>query len=230
MNRYPLWVNLMIAVLLLGGFVCALPNFFGESPAVQVSPGKATIKVDEVLRQRSEDILKSAKIAYDEALLEPSGVKLRFKDTDTQLRAKETLARELGENYVVALNLLSNSPHWLTAIGVKPMYLGLDLRGGVHFLLQVDMKGAVTKYLDSSAAGIRTTLRGEEQARSSGIAREGGSVVIRFRESANRDKAQDILERAYPDLQITREERGGEYVLVGKLKAEAQKRIQDFAI
>ena len=230
MNRYPLWLNLIIAVVLLVGLLYALPNFYGESPAVQVSSAKPTLKVDESTLKRTEDALRSANIAYDEAFLEVTGIKVRFRDTDTQLKAKDILQRDLGDSYVVALNLLSNSPRWLSAIGAKPMYLGLDLRGGVHFLLQVDMKGAVTKYLDSSAAGIRTTLRGEEQARSSGIGREGGSVVIRFREAANRDKAQDIIERAYPDLQFTREERGGEYLLVGKLKVEAQKRIQDFAI
>jgi preprotein translocase subunit SecD len=110
------------------------------------------------------------------------------------------------------------------------MYLGLDLRGGVHFLLQVDMKGAVTKYLDSTGASIRTTLRGEEDARSSGISREGNSLVIRFRDTSPRDKAQQLIERSYPDLQFVREERGGEYALVGTLKQDAQRRIQDFAI
>ncbi len=230
MNRYPLWLNIVIAVILLGGFLFALPNFFGESPAVQVSSAKATLKVDEAALKRAEEALKAANIAYDEVFLELTGIKVRFKDTDTQLKAKEVLQKALSDNYVVALNLLSNSPRWLSRIGAKPMYLGLDLRGGVHFLLQVDMKGAVTKYLDSTGASIRTTLRGEEDARSSGIGREGNSLVIRFRDTSARDKAQQLIERSNPDLQLAREERGGEYVLVGTLKQEAQKRIQDFAI
>jgi preprotein translocase subunit SecD len=230
MNRYPLWLNIVIAVVLVVGFLFALPNFYGESPAVQVSSAKPTLKIDESAVKNVEDALKRANIGYEEAFLDPTGIKVRFKDTDTQLKAKDVLQKELGENYVVALNLLSNSPRWLTAIGAKPMYLGLDLRGGVHFLLQVDMKGAITKYLDSTAAGIRSTLRGEEGARSSGINREGNAVVARFREASNRDKAQPIIERAYPDLQWVRTEREGEYVLVGTLKPEAQKRIQDFAI
>jgi len=230
MNRYPLWLNIVIAVILLGGFLFALPNFFGESPAVQVSSAKATLKVDEAALKRVEEALKGAGIAYDEAFLEPTGIKVRFKDTDTQLKAKEVLQKALADNYVVALNLLSNSPRWLARIGAKPMYLGLDLRGGVHFLLQVDMKGAVTKYLDSTGASIRTTLRGEEDARSSGISREGNSLVIRFRDTSPRDKAQQLIERSYPDLQFVREERGGEYALVGTLKQDAQRRIQDFAI
>jgi len=230
LNRYPLWLNVLIAVVLVVGFLFALPNFYGESAAVQVSSAKPTLKVDEATLKSTEDALRRANIPFEEAFLELTGIKVRFKDADTQLKAKDVLQKELGENYVVALNLLSNSPRWLAAIGAKPMYLGLDLRGGVHFLLQVDMKGALTKYLDSTAAGIRTTLRGEEQARASGINREGNTVVIRFREASNRDKAQDVIERAYPDLQFVRAEREGEYVLAGTLKLDAQKRIQDFAI
>jgi preprotein translocase subunit SecD len=230
LNRYPLWLNIVIAVVLVVGFLFALPNFYGESAAVQVSSAKPTLKVDEAALKSAEDALRRTNIPFEEAFLEPTGIKIRFKDTDTQLKAKDVLQKELGENYVVALNLLSNSPRWLAAIGAKPMYLGLDLRGGVHFLLQVDMKGAITKYLDSTAAGIRSTLRGEEQARASGISREGNSVAIRFREAPNRDKAQQIIERAYPDLQFVRVERDGEYLMVGTLKPDAQKRIQDFAI
>jgi preprotein translocase subunit SecD len=230
LNRYPLWLNIVIAVVLVVGFLFALPNFYGESAAVQVSSAKPTLKVDEAALKSAEDVLRRTNIPFEEAFLEPTGIKIRFKDTDTQLKAKDVLQKELGENYVVALNLLSNSPRWLAAIGAKPMYLGLDLRGGVHFLLQVDMKGAITKYLDSTAAGIRSTLRGEEQARASGISREGNSVAIRFREAPNRDKAQQIIERAYPDLQFVRVERDGEYLMVGTLKPDAQKRIQDFAI
>ncbi len=230
MNRYPLWLNLFIAGVLLAGFIYALPNFFGESPAVQISAGKATVKVDEALEKRSAQALKTANIVYDEVFVEPNGVKFRFRDTDTQLRAKDVLARELGENYVVALNLLSNSPRWLSAIGAKPMYLGLDLRGGVHFLLQVDMKAAVTKALDGLQGSIRVTLRGQEDARTSGVTREGNTLVIRFREASNRDKAQEIIERTFPDLQLVREEQGSEYLLVGTLKLTALKQIQEFAV
>ena len=230
MNRYPLWLNVLIAVVLLGGFLFALPNFYGESPAVQVSSAKATLKVDDGTLKRAEDALKAGNIGYDEAFLEITGIKVRLKDTDTQLQAKETLQKALGEDYVVALNLMSNSPRWLSRLGAKPMYLGLDLRGGVHFLLQVDMKGAVTKYLDSTAASIRTTLRGEEDARSSGISREGNAVAVRFRDEAARAKAQQIIERSFSDLQFVRQESNNEYLLVGTLKQDSQKRIQDFAI
>jgi preprotein translocase subunit SecD len=136
----------------------------------------------------------------------------------------------LGEDYTVALNLISNSPRWLAAIGAKPMYLGLDLRGGVHFLLQVDMQGAITKSLDSLGAGIRSTLRGEEDARSSGISREGQQLVVRFKQSDNRDKARSLIESNFPDLLLRGEDRDGEYLLIGALRPQAQKRIQEFAI
>ena len=230
MNRNPLWLSLIIAAVLLVGLLYALPNFYGESPAVQVSPAKATLKIDEATLKRAEDVLKSAGIAYDEAFLDATGIKVRFKDTDTQLKAKDILQRDLGDGYVVALNLLSNSPRWLAAIGAKPMYLGLDLRGGVHFLLQVDMKAAVTKALDGMQGGIRAALRGEEQARSSGISREGSTLLVRFRDAGNRDKAQQIIERNYPELQLMRQEQANEYLLVGTLKPDAQKRIQDLAV
>ena len=230
MNRYPLWLNLFIALILLGGFVYALPNFFGESPAVQISATKPAARIDDGLRTRTEEALKHANLPFEESFLSETSVKVRFKDTDTQLKARDVIEKELGQGYVVALNLLSNSPRWLAAIGAKPMYLGLDLRGGVHFLLQVDMKGAITKALDSAAAGIRSTLRGEDEARAAGIAREGQTVVLRFKEISNRSKAQRIVERSYPDLALQEEERGGEYVLVGTLKPDAQKRIQEFAI
>src|SRR3970040_455119 len=152
MNRYPAWKYALIAAIVLVAFLYTLPNFFGESPAVQVSSAKATLKVD------------AAQIAYTGALLYPNSVRIRFTDTDTQLVAKDLIDRSVNPDaanptYVVALNLLSSSPRWLTAIRALPMYLGLDLRGGVHFLLQVDMQAALTKRLDSLAGDIRTTLR-----------------------------------------------------------------------
>jgi preprotein translocase subunit SecD len=230
MNRYPLWLYVLIAVVVLGGMLYALPNLFGESPAVQISAARPLAKVDDGLRARAEDALRVAGIAAEASFLDETSVKVRFSDTDTQLKAKDVVERALGEDYTVALNLISNSPRWLAALGMKPMYLGLDLRGGVHFLLQVDMKGAVTKALDSAAAGIRSTLRGEDQARTSGISREGQQIVVRFRQSDNRDRGQSIIETNFPDLVLRPEERGGEYLLIGAMRPEAEKRIQEFAI
>jgi len=230
MNRYPLWVYLLVAIVVGAGILYSVPNLFPESPAIQVSSARASAKVDDALLAKAEDALKQANVGYDEAFLDQTSAKIRFKDTDTQLRAKDLVERALGQEYTVALNLLSNSPRWLTALGAKPMYLGLDLRGGVHFLLQVDMKGAITKSLDSSAAGIRTTLRGQDEARASGISREGASIVLRFRDELTRDNARNLIERNYPDLLLRNDERGSERALVGTLRPEAEKRIQDFAI
>src|SRR5438477_11780340 len=159
MNRYTLWKYVVIAVALVVGIVYTLPNFFPESPAVQVSSSKGAVKVDASALQAVEAALKAAGIAYSGATLDATGVKVRFPDPDTQLKAKDALQSKLGENYIVALNLLSASPPWLTAIGALPMYLGLDLRGGVHFLLQVDMKAALDKAADRYTTDIRSLLR-----------------------------------------------------------------------
>ncbi len=230
MNRYPLWTYILVAIVVAVGVLYSVPNLFPESPAIQISAARTGAKVDQALLSRAEEALKRANVAYDEAFLDTASAKIRFRDTDTQLKAKDVVERDLGQDFTVALNLLSNSPRWLTALGAKPMYLGLDLRGGVHFLLQVDMKGAIVKALDSQAAGIRTSLRGQDDARPSGIAREGNKVVLRFKDSASRDNARRILDRNYPDLLLQAEDRGGELALVGSLRPEAEKRIQDFAI
>src|SRR5204862_745281 len=135
-----------------------------------------------------EDTLKGAGVAYRGEMLDPTGVKVRFADFDTQVKAKDVLQAKLGDNYIVALNLLSSSPQWLASIGALPMYLGLDLRGGVYFLEQVDMKAALDKAADRYLTDIRSLLR-EKKVQYAGIAREGQNVAIRFRDAAERDKA-----------------------------------------
>ena len=230
MNRYPLWKYLVIGAALLIGFVYTLPNFFPEVPAVQVSSSKATVKIDNALLVQVESALAAAKIAYRGAALDATGVKVRLADTDTQIKARDALQAALGDNYIVALNLLSASPQWLTAIGALPMYLGLDLRGGVHFLLQVDMKAALEKAGDRYTTDIRSLLR-EKKTQYSGVGREGNSVVVRFREEAERTRARVEIEKAFPDLALREAEAGGgDLRLIATLKPEAQKRIQDGAI
>ena len=159
MNRYPLWKYLVIAVALGVGVLFTIPNFFPEVPAVQVSTSKATVKIDTALLSTVEDALKAAAIPYRGAVLDATGIKVRFDDTDTQLKAKDAVQAKVGDNYIVALNLLSASPQWLTSIRALPMYLGLDLRGGVHFLLQVDMKAALDKAADRYTTDIRSPAR-----------------------------------------------------------------------
>ncbi|HZN24379.1 MAG TPA: protein translocase subunit SecD [Burkholderiales bacterium] len=229
MNRYPLWKYILIAITLAIGLLYTIPNFFGEVPAVQVSPVRATLKSDDALRARVEEILKKSGIAPDGVFLDATGVKVRFEDPETQYRARDALQKALGDDYVVALNLLSRNPQWLDAIGAKPMYLGLDLRGGVHFLLQVDMKAALTKKMESFANDIRGVLR-EKRIQYSGVSREGQSLVVRFRDRAMRDKAVPEVEKAIPDLDLRTQDDGSEFRIAGSLKLEAQRRTQEFAL
>jgi preprotein translocase subunit SecD len=234
MNRYPLWKNILVLVALVLGLLYTLPNFFGEAPAVQVTSVKATIKVDGSLQARVEEALKTAAIPYQGVALDLPSVRVRLADTDTQLKARDVIEKALNPDsgnasYSVALNLVSDSPQWLASLGAKPMYLGLDLRGGVHFLLQVDMKGAVTKRLDSISADLRSVLR-EKNIRHGGIAREGQSIAIRFRDAEARDKARAVLAEGQPDLALSDAQDGADLKLVALLKPEAGTRIQEYAI
>jgi preprotein translocase subunit SecD len=229
MNRYPLWKNLVIVISLVLGFVYALPNFYGEVPAVQVSPLKAGLKADANLMNRVEETLKAANLAANGIFLEQTSVKARFADTDTQLKAKELLQSRLGDDYVVALNLLSNSPWWLTAINARPMYLGLDLRGGVHFLLQVDMKAALAKKTDAFVGDIRGLLR-EKRIQYSGVTREEQTITVRFRDAATREKGLAEIQKVLPDLELKSVDEGSDYRIVGTLKLEAQRQTEKFAV
>ncbi len=234
MNRYPLWKYITVAIALVLGLIYTLPNFFGESPAVQVSSAKVTLKIDDKTKARVEEALNAAGIANNGILLDFNGVKTRFKDTDTQLKAKDVLEKAFNPDpadpkYVVALNLLSASPQWLTAVHALPMYLGLDLRGGVHFLLQVDMKGALTKRLDSTAGDLRSLLR-DKNLRHAGISREGERLVIKFRESETRDKARNAISDGQPDLLVAEQSDGSDFKLIATLKPQAQQKIGEFAL
>ena len=233
MNRYPLWINLLICFTLVIGVVYTLPNFFGEVPAIQVSAVKSTVKVDADLQKRVEGALKAANIANDGVTLDAASLKIRFADTDTQLKAKDAVQKDLAEDFVVALNLVSRSPRALSAIGALPMYLGLDLRGGVHFLLQVDMPSALIKKLDGTASSVRTMLR-DKRISYNGIVREKQGdnqvLVLKFREKDTRDKARKEVETTNPELALNEQEQGGEFRLVAVLKPEEQKRTQDLAL
>ena len=194
----------MVAIVILAAFLYTVPNFFGESPAVQVSSAKSTLKVDTPLMKRVEDILAKAGISYTGAQIDATGVRVRLADTDTQLKAKDLLDRALNPDpadsqYTVALNLLPASPNWLTAIHALPMYLGLDLRGGVHFLLQIDMAAAVTKRVENLAADVRNQLR-EKNIRHGGVTRERDTIRVRFRDPQTREAARGAILANVPDL------------------------------
>jgi preprotein translocase subunit SecD len=229
MNRYPMWKNIFIAIVILIGFIYTIPNFFGESPAVQITPAKSTTKLDPALLGQVEEIFKKENIAFDGIYLDARGVKARFNNTDTQIKAKDILQANLGNDYTVALNLLSRSPDWLRSLGAKPMYLGLDLRGGVHFLLQVDMKAALDKAAERFIGDFRTALR-KERISYAGVSREGQTVQIRFTDAAQLEKAKKVLSKEYPNLTL-KDSANSEYkLLTASLNAVEQKRIQDFAL
>lgn len=229
MNRYPAWKYLLIAVSILLGLLYTLPNFYGESPAVQISPLRTAAKADTGLLNRVEEALKEANLPTSGMFLEGGSIKVRFADTDAQIKARDTLQSLLGNGYMVALNLLPNSPQWLASVGALPMYLGLDLRGGVHFLLEVDMKGALSKALDRFGSDIRGSLR-EKKIPYAGLDKRGSLIVVKFRNAESRAQAEAEIKKNYPDLDLRGENVGTEFHLAATLRPEAQKRIQDAAV
>lgn len=229
MNRYPTWKYILIAVVILIGLLYTIPNFFGESHAVQVSPAKTSLKADAALLSKVEATLKLANIPFNGIYLDASGVKVRFADTEAQIKAKDKLIANLGKDYTVALNLLSQTPNWLLGIGAKPMYLGLDLRGGVHFLLQVDMKAALDKSAESNVGDFRTALR-REKVNYFGITREGQSVQVRFSDTKELESARKVLSKDYPDLTFNDSTDGKEFVLTASIGEATKKKIQEFAL
>ncbi len=234
MNRYPVWKYTILVIALLVGLVYTLPNFFGEAPAVQVSAGKATVKVDAALVPRVEQALAAAGVKADFVQLDGNSVRARFADTDTQLKAKDAIAKALipdpaDPSYIVALNLLSRSPQWLTSLHALPMYLGLDLRGGVHFLMQVDMKAALTKKAEALTGDIRTLLR-DKNLRHAGISRDGNTIDVRFRDRDTLAAARTLLADQLPDLQWAELPDGSDFRLSGTLKPEAARKVQETAV
>jgi preprotein translocase subunit SecD len=238
MNRYPLWKYSVVALALILAFLYTLPNFFGEAPAVQVSSAKSTLKIDAGLKSRLEDLLAQGGVKADAVFFETTAgggtFKLRFTTTDDQIKARDALQKglnpELGdERFVVALNLLSRSPSWLTAIHALPMYLGLDLRGGVHFLLQVDMKQAGQKRLDSVAADIRQLLR-DKSLRMASLNRVEDSLEIRFKDADTLNKSRTEITSALPDLQLQEQPDADGVKLVASFKPDAFKRAQEYAL
>ena len=234
MNRYPVWKYAIILIALMLAGLYTLPNFFGEAPAVQVSGLKSANKVDAATVARVEQALKDAGLTAEQVSLDGNSVRARFAGTDTQLKAKDAIQKALIPNpaepaYVVALNLLSRSPAWLTALNAQPMYLGLDLRGGVHFMLQVDMQAALTKKAESLAGDLRLVLR-EKNIRHGGISRNGQSIEIRVRDQATLDAATRLVQDQFPDLQTTGAPDGSEFKLSASIKTQAARSVQEQAL
>ncbi|MFM1807132.1 MAG: hypothetical protein RL212_1391 [Pseudomonadota bacterium] len=238
MNRYPLWKYIVIVVALLIGGIYTIPNFFGEAPAVQISAGKATVKIDLATQERVTQLLTQANIENKGIQFERAGnngtIKIRLSSTDNQLKAKDVLQKAFNPDsndpsYVVALNLISNTPAWLGSMGAMPMYLGLDLRGGVHFLLQVDMRGALQKKLESLATDTRTQLR-EKSLRHNGIERQNDQISVRFSKQEDASAARQLLNKNLPDLDFNVEKASDGFKLVGKFKESALKEVQENAV
>lgn len=229
MNRYPRWKYLLVGIVVLLGVIYALPNLFGEDPAIQVSATRVT-KVDAGTLARVEQTLKQAKLDYVGTLIDETGAKVRFADTETQIRARDLVQKELGEAYIVALNLLPATPKWLAALGAKPMTLGLDLRGGVHFLMQVDARAVLRKASENAADDMRRVLR-EAKVRYTTVNRlEGGGIEVVFRDAKERDQAREVVRKELRDLEIATLERGNEYVLTGRLSQAALLEKRRFAV
>ena len=235
MNRYPLWKYVTIVVALVIATLYTLPNFFGEAPAVQVSAGKATVRLDAETVTRVEQALAAQNITAAAIQFDGQSVKARFESTDTQIQARDAIDRALNADptdptHVVALNLLPRTPAWLQSLSAQPMYLGLDLRGGVHFLLQVDMPGALERRAEVIASDLRTALR-DKNIRHGGIRREGQTVVLRLRDAETEAAARRALEDQFPDLLLTESAPGAaDRELTATLRPEAARRIQEQAL
>ena len=215
LNRYPLWKYLMVVLVIAIGFLYAAPNLYGEDPALQVSASRgAEVKLDTL--DLVKETLEAAKIPVKHAAFEHGFILIRFKNTEDQLKGRDVVANKLGDNFITALNLAPSTPAWLEAIGAAPLKLGLDLRGGVHFLMEVDMAEALTKQQEQMVQDFRTELR-TQKIRYSGVRRTGDQVQVLFRDEADQERAASHLRRQNPDLTFTTEQKGDEFILKAAL-------------
>ncbi|MTV38800.1 protein translocase subunit SecD [Duganella radicis] len=235
MNRYPVWKYIVIAVAILLGALFTVPNFFGQSPAVQVTSGKSTVKMSADMTAKVADVLAKAGIANQGLAFDGSGnyasVRVRFATPDIQFQAKSVLEKGLNADpedptYLVALNLQEDTPQWMQSLHALPMYLGLDLRGGVHFLMQVDSKAVLAKRIQGIQAAARAALR-DKNVRHAGIELVGNTVEIKFRDDATRQKAKDVLSGQIADLNFVDAGEGSELKTVVSLKPAALKQTID---
>jgi preprotein translocase subunit SecD len=234
MNRYPWWKYAILAAALLIGLLYTAPNFFGEAPAVQVSSGKSTVKVDATTLERVQSALAGAGLAADLVQIEGTSVRARFADTDVQFKAKDIIAKALNpdptdERFIVALNLVSRTPEWMVSLRAMPMYLGLDLRGGVHFLMQVDMRAALRQQIDSYASDTRNALR-EKRIRFAGITRESDGLTVALPDPSVAATARDLLADRMTAVQWTVQTTPDGTRLVGRLQPQAVAEIQKQAL
>ncbi len=238
MNRYPLWKYVMIALVLAFGVLYTVPNFFGESPAVQVSSAKATLKLGPDAVDRVQQALQAAGLRAEDAFFEDLGnngtVRARFANTDLQFKAKTVIEQALNKDpadpsYLVAFNLLPNTPAWLQGLRALPMYLGLDLRGGVHFLMQIDTRAVMTKRIQATQAAARAQLV-EKKIRFAGLSRNGDVIEIRFRDRETFDAARNLLASQLPELAVAEANDAEGLMLRASLNPQAVKRTLEEAV
>ena len=227
-NQYPAWKHALIAVALVAGVFFALPNLFGEDPAVQVSAARGA-PIDEALRDRVTDRIETSGIASKGAEV-TDRLLIRFGSAEDQLRAREIVEDELNRQYVVALNLAPATPDWLAALGAQPMYLGLDLRGGVHFLMEVDLAGAVRQAEQRYAGDLRSLLREEKLRQRAITVRANGGLIVRFNDAGHRDRAYDLVRLRMPELIVESTVNVGDPVLDIQLGEPAKREIERFAV
>ncbi|WP_137937038.1 protein translocase subunit SecD [Chitinivorax sp. B] len=224
MNRYPLWKYVIIAIALIIGTLYTIPNFYGESPAVQISPERQSTKLDSTTMVQVEKALTDAKVPVEGTLLDGTSIKVKVKDNTTQLQARDVIQQSLGGTYIVALNSVSKTPDWMTRIHARPMFLGLDLRGGVHFLLQIDMQAAMEKAMERYTGDIRRDLR-DKNIRFGQIRKVGNNIEVKFRDVEGLRAARAAIEKDLPTLQVKVQEEG-DIKLTATVKPEELKRVQ----
>jgi preprotein translocase subunit SecD len=234
MNRYPWWKYALLGVVLVIGLLYTLPNLYGEAPAVQISSGRSTVKVDDAMVGRVQQVLQAASIQPDFVQFDGKSVRARFADTDTQIKAKDAISRALNPDtaearYIVALNLVSRSPQWLTRIRALPMFLGLDLRGGVHFLMEVDMRAALKQSVDTLGSDARNALR-EKRIRFAGITRDPAGLSIALPDAATAAAARELLADRMAGMEWVTEPATDGVRLVGRLTPKAINDIKTQAL
>ena len=228
MNRYPLWKNLLVVVVVLIGLFFALPNIYDQDPSIEIS-GTRRAEVDSTTESKVKQVMELAGISYKAIQAENSKLLVRFKDSESQLKAQEKISLTLGDDYVTALTLLPDLPGWLKATGAQPMYLGLDLRGGIHVLIDVDIDAAVKQALERYQSDIRTALR-KEKLRYVTVKLQGSSVMAKFRDADVRDKAMDVIDDQFRDLDVESVDRDDAFFVQTSMGLAEQKEVRKFAL
>ncbi len=230
LNRYPLWKNLLIVFVLVFGGLYAAPNLYPDDYAIQLTGSRDVFQVDQPLIDKVTSALEREGIAFKSTELTDRAGLIRFNDGETQLKAKDVISQVMGDDYVVALNLAPTTPDWLTSIGAGPMKLGLDLRGGVHFLLEVDLPKAVGQKLENYASEVKGRLREEKLRYRKLESQEDGSLAVKFTNLEARDKAVELLRKEYQEFVVTADDRDGSFYTVVNLTEQAIRDIETYAI